>query len=143
MPGVPARASSRPRLGCRWRHPEKVSVKGGGSFMSAGGHSARPAGALSPPLGSLAGKPPDAEMTGPPEGCPVGAHHLGSLFRAFQPLPSAGSLYQMPSTLWQPPGPSQLLPDPKLNPAPHRLSSPPSQHGVKHARTGSDNLGTL
>lgn len=35
MPGVPARASTRARLGCRWRHPERVSVKGDGSFMSA------------------------------------------------------------------------------------------------------------
>lgn len=69
MPGVPARASSRARLGCRWRHPEKVSAKGDGSFMSAEGSNARPAGAQSPPLRSPAGKPPDAEMTGPPEGC--------------------------------------------------------------------------
>lgn len=33
--------------------------------MSAGGSSARPAGALSLPFGSLSGKPPDGELTGP------------------------------------------------------------------------------
>lgn len=72
MPGVPARASTRARLGCRWRHPEKVSAKGDGEFYVFEGSNARPAGAQSPPLGSLAGKPPDAEMTGPPEGCQWG-----------------------------------------------------------------------
>lgn len=131
MPGVPAKVSSRARLGCRWRRLKWVSVKGDGSFMSAGGSSARPAGALSLPFGSLAGKPPDGELTGPPEGCPVGSHHPFPLFRAFQTLPSAVSFSELPSTLFQLPEPSQLLPNPKFSPAPHRLSVPSSQHRAK------------
>lgn len=58
-----------PVLGAGGDTLRRSQQRGMGSFMSAEGSNARPAGAQSPPLGSLAGKPPDAEMTGPPEGC--------------------------------------------------------------------------
>lgn len=138
MPGVPARASSRARLGCRWRRPKRVSVKGDGSLMSAGGSSARPAGALSLPFGSLAGKPPDGELTGPPEGCPVGSHHPFPLFRAFQTLPSAVSFSELPSTLFQLP---ELLSSFQI--LPHAGFLPLPANTELNVGTGSDNMGAL
>lgn len=69
------------------------------------------------PLGVRLGNPPDAEMTGPPEGCQWGVA-IPSLYSGLSsPPPFTVSPSELPPPLLQPPGPSQLPPHPKLNPA--------------------------
>lgn len=98
-----ARQSQR-TMACRLRR--------GLSFISAEAGSARPAGAPPPPLGRLAGNPPDAGLTGLPERCPVGgSRHPFSLFSAPRRHPG---LSQAPFLL--PTSPSEPAPRPLLQP---------------------------
>lgn len=60
-----------------------LHCRGLGAFICNEAGNAKPAGVGPPPLGGLAGKPPDAGMTGLPEGCPSGGGWGGEASRPF------------------------------------------------------------
>lgn len=72
-PGVPSEPAHNALPGCAGGGTvEGAPLQGAGAFICTKAGSARPAGVGLLPLGGLAGKPPDAGMTGLPEGCPSG-----------------------------------------------------------------------
>lgn len=105
--------------------PREAPLQGAGGPYLCGGWHARPAGAQPPPLGDLAGKPPDAELTGLPERGPAGGQSSLSLF---SPPPWHPGLSQAPSL--PPTSPSDLPPPTLLQPPGPSLSSSHSPSSV-------------
>lgn len=105
--------------------PRGAPLQGAGGPYLCGGGSARPAGAQPPPLGDLAGKPPDAELTGLPERGPVGGQSSLSLFSAPGWHPGLSQAPSLPPT-----SPSDLPPPTLLQPPRPSLSSSHSPSSV-------------